>query len=738
MLLTDHTSIRNGAQEIELSRGPQGVACIKGIDLEDAHFGLGFCHARDRGLQMVLQRILARGEACEKLQDSQEAHDADRFFRRWNFSKDAAAEEAALSAAARAYASAYCRGANAYFERKGMPWELRLLGCCFESWTVRDMFLISKLAALVGLAQTQGEMEHFLVEAVQRGVSRERLEELFPGQLGGLREELIRRVKLTERLVPESIWWTSGLPRFFASNNWALAGSRTASGKPMFCNDPHLEINRLPPIWYEVMLRWQSPDGPRYAMGGTLPGVSGVVFGRTPQLAWGVTYAFMDCIDSWIEECKEGKFRRGDAWIPFAQRSEILRRKRQAPVELTFYENEHGVLDGNPSVPGFYLATRWAGGEGTSAEALHAVCGMLTANTVEEGRDLLGRLSNASWNWVLADRSGSIGYQMSGKMPRRRPGVSGLVPLPGWDPGNDWQGFEAPENLPRALNPPEGFLVTANEDLNHLGRVRPLNLPMASDRAQRIRGVLARMKGATVQHMQELQYDVYSLKAEQFMALLRPLLQELSVKTESVRILLNWDLKFTCDSRAAVVFERFYHALIHEVFGGLGEQVVKRLLTETCVFYEFYGNFDRVLLAEKSAWFGGRAREEIYRAALARAVATRPQVYGAERKLRMRHLLFGGKLPVAFGFDRIIELRGCRSTVHQGQIFRSGGRDTSLGPSLHLVTDLSTDSMHTTLPGGPSDRRFSKWYVSGLRDWLNSRYKALDGFPAGEQFAAKR
>jgi penicillin amidase len=120
---------------------------------------------------MMLQRILARGELCEKLQDSGEALEADRFFRKWNFAKDAAAEEAALSTGAKAMADAYCRGVNAYFESRGLPWELRILGCRFEPWAIRDLFLVSKLAGLVGLAQTQGEMEHFLVEAVQAGVS---------------------------------------------------------------------------------------------------------------------------------------------------------------------------------------------------------------------------------------------------------------------------------------------------------------------------------------------------------------------------------------------------------------------------------------------------------------------------------------------------------------------------------------------------------------------------------------
>src|SRR6185369_13819502 len=141
------------------------------------------------------------------------------------------------------------------------------------------------------------------------------------------------------------------------------------------------------------------------------------------------------------------------------------------------------------------LTTRWSARTGTSAKSVHAAIAILTAETVEAGQAILGNLSNSSWNWLLADKAGNIGYQMSGQMPRRRPGTSGLVPLPGWDPENDWHGFEPPENLPRALNPKEGFVATANEDLNRYGKVHPQNLPMADYRAARIREKLSTARG---------------------------------------------------------------------------------------------------------------------------------------------------------------------------------------------------------------------------------------------------
>jgi len=609
------------------------------------------------------------------------------------------------------------------------------MGCRFEPWTAADIGLTAKVAGLVVLAQSQADMERFIVECVQNGIEREKLEELFPGQLGGLDEELLRRVCLSERLVPSSLKWASALPRMMASNNWVLSGTKTASGKPFLCNDPHLEINRFPAVWYEAVLRWQAQDGLHYAMGSTFPGIPGVAIGRTRDLAWGVTYAFMDCIDSWIEECREGKYRRGDSWLPFAARKETIRRKKNPPGEVIFYENSHGVLDGDPSAPGYYLATRWSCREDNAPTALDSTCAILVAKTVEEGQEALGRISNSAWNWVLADRAGNIGYQMSGKMPIRPPGTSGMVPLAGWDSANDWQGFYTPEDLPRALNPPQAFLATANQDLNHLGKVHPINLCMAAYRADRISAILSAPKspgGMTLEDMRAIQLDLYSPQAERFMAIIRPLLSEFAAAhSDAVRVIQEWDFNYASESRGAFVFEQVYRALICEVFGececSFGGPVLERILNETCLFFDFYGNFDRVLLAEKSEWFGKLSRAELYRTAMAKALTTPPQPYGQTRKVRMRHLLFGGKLPLFLGFDCMLEMPGNRATVHQGQIFRGGGREMSFAPSLRFMTDLATDEIKTTLAGGASDRRFSKWYANGLRDWIEGRYKVLYG-----------
>jgi penicillin amidase len=285
------------------------------------------------------------------------------------------------------------------------------------------------------------------------------------------------------------------------------------------------------------------------------------------------------------------------------------------------------------------------------------------------------------------------------------------------------------------LNPGEGFIVTANDDLNALGKAAPINMPMGAYRAERIRGLLKELENATVENMMTMHFDLYSLQAERFMRILEPLLPD----TPQGAILKSWDRCYDAASQGAFLFERFYQELIREVFGrrGMGEKVLDFLVSQTGVFVDFYANFDAVLLAETSPWFGNRSREVLYRETAARALEATPQEWGQDRQITLAHILLGGKLPGFAGFDRgPITGIGGRATVHQGQIYQSGGRVTTFMPSFRWVTDMAEMHLRSNLAGGPSDRRFSKWYVSDLANWQAGRYKTVspDNDPQNRSF----
>jgi penicillin G amidase len=313
---------------------------------------------------------------------------------------------------------------------------------------------------------------------------------------------------------------------------------------------------------------------------------------------------------------------------------------------------------------------------------------------------------------------------MSGLFPRRREGTSGLVALPGWDPRNDWQGFADPAELPRSLDPAEGFIVSANQDVNHLGKLPVATAPMGAWRAERIASLLARNSRVHVGDMIAVQADLHSREADAYLAVLRPLLPD----TPNGCLLAAWDRRYDTGSKGATLFERFLRELYREVFGrhGLGEKAVDFLDGSTGVFADFYDAFEKVLLSPVSAWLGGETREATWRRAVERALAAPAVPWGRTRRVMLSHILFGGKMPRFLGFDRgPIELPGGRATPHQGQIYRSAGRVTTFAPSVRQVTDMGSEEVLTALAGGVTDRRFSRWYVSDLKRWLRGEYKRL-------------
>ena len=330
---------------------------------------------------------------------------------------------------------------------------------------------------------------------------------------------------------------------------------------------------------------------------------------------------------------------------------------------------------------------------------------VMQSKTVKEGMSNFRQLDALSFNWVMADTRGNIGYQMSGRLYNRPKGVSGLVPLPAWETKYDSRGFVKKSMLPSLYNPRDGIIVTANQDLNSLGKMNPINLPMAPYRADRITQLLKNRKKLTAADMKRIH----------FMKIIRPLLPD----TENGRTLRKWDCAYSADSAGATLFESVYQSLLKIVFGdhGMSREVVTFLMNETGLFNDYYGNFDTILMKQKSAWFNGRSRNYLFKKAIQEGLRITPAPYGETRQVVLSRFL---------GFDYgPITLPGNRATVPQGQIFKSAGRITTFSPSYRMIADMATGEIQTTIAGGASDRRFSKWYLSDLQNWLRGVYKTL-------------
>jgi penicillin amidase len=711
---------------VEAARSEDGVIQLWAEDDVALAAGLGFAHAHDRLVQMMMVRLVGQGRLSECLQSNDETLAIDLFARHMGIYRDAVQDIDNLEPEVRHFGEAYALGVNHCLEHYRRPMELALVGYRPEPWTIADTFITIKLISYIGLAQSQQDFEKMLVQAIRGGVSLAKLKALVAPHLDGLDEQtadLICELKWVEGLLPPELRFAA--PTAKASNNWAVVGDRAAAGTPVVCFDPHLEVNRLPAVWYEAAMH--TPDD--YRIGITMPGVPGIVMGRTRQLAFGFTYGFMDMVDFFIEECRDGRCRRGEEWTDLEIREELIHRKKGNPVKLVVRESSNGVIESDPDseeLPdGYYLARAWTNHRSGSSQSLDTLFRVQSASTVAEAQRLLRKVT-ISCNWVLGDRQGSIGYQQSGRMPDRR--HSGLYPVAGWDEDMTWLGYVDPAEFYSIINPDSGYLASANEDLNPPGGRLVINLPMGSYRADRIRGVLGDLEAATLDDMKVLQLDLYSLHAERFMELLRPLLPD----CPATELLRQWDLRYDRSSKGATTFEIVYQGLLRAVFGEgmFGEAAWDELVSTTTIVSDYYHLFDNALLGDDPIWFGDQGREAIFRRVLNEKMAELDPAavpsWGQRQQVVMENIFFGGRLPSWLGFDRgPIPLEGCRATVVQGAAFIAHDRRTSFSPSWRFITDMAADEAHTVLAGGPSGRRFSKWYDTDVDRWLNGDYKVL-------------
>ena len=721
MRLKKQITLQAITNEVQIKRNGHGVPEITAQNINDAAYAVGFVHANDRQMQIMLTRILLQGRASEKLADEPGLIEIDRYMRRMDFLPDIEKEVSKLKPEVKEQLEAYADGVNYFLDNNKTIFDFKLLGYKPEKWKIEDSILLSKVFGFIGLVDAQMAMQKLIVQMTQNNVEEAKLKELFPYMTETIDYELLKKIKLQDTIVPSAVKWFSKLPRFNASNSWVISGKHTESGKAILSGDPHLEGNRLPNVWAEIVIRL--PENK--LLGATIPGYPGMPIGRNNHIAWTATFSFMDMLDYRVEHCKDGKYKReNDQWVAYEPRIEQIKTKKGKIIEEKIYENESGLLEGNPFEEGHYLALKWSAQDDCGANESNCLLNFHQIKTVKEAQEQFRKLDASTFNFSIVDVEGNIGYQMSGRMFNRPEGTSGLIPLPAWVKGNEYQGYVAKEDLPTQYNPENGMIITTNQDLNYLGKASPINLPMATYRCDRIEQLLNKPGKKNLAYMKKMHYDLLSVQAERFMEILKPLLPD----TENGNLLRNWDCKYDEASLGACIFENLYIEMLKVVFGdnGIGRDVVEHVMKETGMFNDYYGNFDNVLFREKSAWYADKTRTELLTFAIDEGLKMEVKPYGETRKVLLVNLLFGSKFPRFFGFDYgPISLPGNRATIPQGQIFKSADRITTFTPSFRFLTDMAINEVHTNMLGGVSDRRFSKLYTNDLKNWFKGVYKVM-------------
>lgn len=734
--------IRNAKRKFTVERDKNGVPHVNAPSWLDALYGLGYVHATDRGTQILFARAVASGRGAEQIADQPELVETDRFFRRVGLHLNLQPEVDALDDKTFGQLTSYCSGVNAGLNASRRSLPMWATGFQPQPWNHLAVLLVGKLLSFGGLAVSQLQNERLLVELIHAGTNEDALKELFSPHLDDVDFELVRQIVMPNQLSNDALELITDLPRLAGSNAWAVGPTRSATGHALIASDPHLEVNRLPAVWYEAVLRWDD----KYVMGATLPGCPLFAVARTPRLAWGVTYMKGDTIDFFIEDCRQGsetlrdqletsrspwQFRRGDQWQDFQVREEHIARKGADDEILRVYENEQGTLDGDidKDGPGYYLSTAWAGKHASAGRGVATWLEVIEADSVAEGMEVAKYCPQPTLCFMFADSQGNIGMQGCGHFPIRRRFHDGLVPLPAWDSENHWRGFLSKEFLPSIYNPPQGFVATANEAVNPPEGPWLVTQPVPDYRKRRIVECLQDIPAATIQDMQEIQYDFVSLQARDLLEIFLPYLDDGEFKSR----LQAWDCRYDTNSHEASLFQHFYINVIIQVFGqddAIGWRRVLYLCSRCGYSAMVLNAADQLLARKDSRWWQGRDKGELIRRAAEQTAAGPDTPWSAVNNFHFVDRFFGGhRVGRLLGFNSgSYAMPGCQATPFQGHVFQTATREQTFAPSYHFVADLGTDEAWTNLPGGPSESRFSKFYRSDIDRWLSGEYKRLSPF----------
>ncbi|GBD08094.1 Acyl-homoserine lactone acylase QuiP [Candidatus Thermoflexus japonica] len=584
---------------VTVIRDRWGVPHIYASNLHDLFMAQGFVHAQDRFWQMEFWRHIGTGRLSEML--GKTTLNQDRFIRTLGWHRAAQQDLEALGPEERAILEAYAAGVNAYLEqhRDRLPLEFTLFRLFGRRWEIEPWQPLHTVAwAKVMAWDLGGNWDDELLNArIVQKIGPGRLSEIvlpYPPD-----RPIIVPTAVVETPLPEEAaraWLdlgrelrriTLGNAPDLGSNNWVVAGSRSITGKPILANDPHLSI-QMPSIWYEVALHCEpvTPECPLQVAGASFPGVPGVVIGHNDRIAWGVTNLGPDVQDLYMERVNpqnplEVEFQ--GKWEPVRVITEEIRIAGQAaPLLLPVRITRHGpvindVVEALTRTQTLY-AFRWTALE--PSRIVRALLRLNRARNWEEFHEALADWDVPGQNFVYADVDGHIGYQATGRVPIRAKG-NGLLPVPGWSGEYEWVGYVPYEEMPRRLDPPEGFIVTANNAV--VDPSYPHFLAAVwdyGDRAQRIVDLLRTKDRLSIEDMATIQNDTFSLAAQAIVPYVLNLSFEDPLARQAQELLRAWDFRAAPDQAGPAIFETFLKHLLHEAWvDELGEEILQDLLT---------------------------------------------------------------------------------------------------------------------------------------------------------------
>ncbi|HEU4760204.1 MAG TPA: penicillin acylase family protein, partial [Dehalococcoidia bacterium] len=726
---------------VEIIRDRWGVPHIYADNLRDLFFGNGYAQAQDRLWQMEFNRRLASGRLSEVLGPG--ALEVDRLMRRIGFRRAAERDWSEAEADERAVTEAFAAGVNACIEGGALPIEFTVLRFRPEPWSPVDTLAFGRFMSwtLVGYWDTE-IVRSWTIERFGAEVMAE-LEPRYP--VGGPvivppgTEAKGAGPDMSDdyRAAAEAIGVAPGA----MSNNWAVDGHKSATGKPLLANDPHLPLT-MPSIWWEVHL-----DSPEVkAAGAGLPGVAGVIIGHNDRIAWGITAAMTDGDDLFVERVNpdnpsqyeyKGEWADGDV-----VREEIKVRGRSRPVVEEVLLTRHGPVI-SPAVKG---ETRTLSLRTTGLEPwrqMRALLMLMGARNWDEFREATAMWPAPPQNFAYADVEGNIGYQLAGLVPIRAKGY-GVVPVPGWTDEYEWTGFIPADELPFAYNPPGHWVASANNKIVDDDYPYFLSATWAdSPRQRRIIELLEAKEKLSADDFKAMQGDQASIPARELVPLMLAVEPRDEWGRRALTFLRAWDQVVSADSVGACVFELFFTHIVRraveEKLGSWADFFMGKGIHPSRpngLFFVDAASWLSEKMRERPDWFEGKPWRQAMEEALADAVAELRKLLGDDvsrwqwgrlHTQSFRHPL-GGVKALSRVFNRgPVPMGGDANTVWQSSYAPYRGYEVnSFTASWRQIIDLADfNRSQAVIPTGQSGHPGSRHYSDMVGMWQRVEYHPM-------------
>jgi penicillin amidase len=715
---------------VEVLRDRWGVPHIYARNSHDLFFAQGFVAAQDRLFQLDIWRRFATGETAEVT--GPEGLPRDRFARLIRYRGDLDSEWRNYSPDARQIAAAFTEGINAYVDCIGdrLPVEFQLLGVRPGKWKAEDCLgRASVLSVVMNLEQEVARAE--LVTAVGIAAAHKLMPTDPPTMaapadgldLSGIDRDVLSGYKAA----------VSGL-QFVrdggGSNNWAVNGGRSASGKPMLAGDPHRGF-AMPSLRYVVHL-----DAPGWnVIGAGEPALPGVAIGHNGRIAWAFTVVTTDQADLIVEETDPRdprRYRCGDGWQAMEVLHQQVRIRGGQPVDVELCFTRHGPVIHEDRQRRRAYALRWVGAEPGTAAYLASLA-VDRAGNWPQFRDAAARWKTPALNLTYADVDGNIGWIAAGLTPIRA-GYQGLLPVPGAGDKYAWRGFLSVEQYPQKLNPPEGFIVTANHDILPPGYTREISYEWAAPyRYQRLLEDLREKPRFDLNDFQRMQYDNVSIPVRRLVALLDRAGAAEPELVPFYRLLSRFDGRMDRSSAAAALCGCWVPKLAEAYYGSKAPRHLLPRLFDRLGQKALFDCLD----APTEEWFGPDAiakRDALLRSTFAAAVREvrrrlgndpRRWQWGRIHTVTFRHPLGKWNADAAALFSRGPFPAGSDGFAPNQSSFNERF-EAQMGATYRQVFDLADwDRGRATSAPGQSGQPGSPYYDNLIAPWEKGEYFPL-------------